>query len=402
MVTKFLKFIKSTLITKLTKCKIYLLKSIWKELLMNKNSNNYDKNTCEYTENEIYEIPEKLSKTIDQKDLIKKIASELTKSEVKHIYLIGAGTSYHSGFAMSYMFNRITKIPTYTEFSMEFQYLIKPILKKEDCVIGISQSGETKDTVESINLANKIGCFTIGITNNIESKLAKVCDYCISLRCDEEKSVLATKTYIAELAVLSILALESALSKGSISSKEYEKLMNELDSIPHLIKRILPELHNQIKNLSQYFKFAKFCFIIGGGPDYATAMEASLKLKEGARIFGQAYSTAEFPHGPITLADSDAWILAMISHEKDKRKENLMNLLLRIKEKKATILGIYEAEDAEELPDFIDFGIRVPNTSKDLQPLVMILGVQFLTLEIAKQKGINCDTPKFLTKISGI
>jgi glucosamine--fructose-6-phosphate aminotransferase (isomerizing) len=131
-------------------------------------------------------------------------------------------------------------------------------------------------------------------------------------------------------------------------------------------------------------------------------MEASLKLKEGSRIFGQAYSTAEFPHGPITLADSDAWILAMISHEKDQRKENLMNLLLRIKERKATILGIYEAEKSEEVPNVIDFGIRVPNTLKDLQPLVMILAVQLLTLEIAKIKGINCDTPKFLTKVSGI
>jgi glucosamine--fructose-6-phosphate aminotransferase (isomerizing) len=357
---------------------------------------------CSNTEEEIYEIPEKLKNAINQRDLIKKIANNFNEHNVKHIYLLGAGTSYHAGFAMSYMFNRITKIPTYTEFSMEFQYLIEPILLRDDCVIGISQSGETKDTIESIRIANKIGCFTIGITNNIESELAKACDFAISLKCDEEKSVLATKTYVSELAILSLLALEIAMSRKTISENEYKKVINELKSIPMLIKEILPDLHTHIKKLSQYFKFSKFCFIIGGGPDYATAMEASLKLKEGSRIFGQAYSTAEFPHGPITLADSDAWILAMISHEKDKRKENLINLLLRIKERKATILGIYEAENSEELPNFIDFGIRVPNTLKDLQPLVMILAVQLLTLEIAKIKGINCDTPKFLTKVSGI
>jgi glutamine---fructose-6-phosphate transaminase (isomerizing) len=357
---------------------------------------------CSHTEKEIYEIPEKLTKAIKQKNLIKEIAENLSKRDIKHIYLIGAGTSYHAGFAMSYMFNRVTKIPTHTEFSMEFQYLIEPVLKEEDCVIGISQSGETKDTIESISIASKLGCFTIGITNNVESELAKICDYSISLRCDEEKSVLATKTYVSELAILAILALEIALSRETINENEYNKVIKELKAIPSLIKKILPGLHSHIKGLSQYFKFSKFCFIIGGGPDYATAMEASLKLKEGSRIFGQAYSTAEFPHGPITLADSDVWILAMISHEKDQRKENLMNLLRRIKERKATILGIYEAEDSEELPNFIDFGIRIPNTLKDIQPLVMILAVQLLTLEIAKIKGINCDTPKFLTKVSGI
>ncbi|MBD3212086.1 MAG: SIS domain-containing protein [Candidatus Lokiarchaeota archaeon] len=371
--------------------------------------NNKKKNSFEveelgkFTEKEIYEIPEALRRLIQNKDHIEKIAQKVINNNTRHIYLIGAGTSYHAGFAISYMFNRITHIPTFCEFSMEFQYLIEPILDKNDCVIGISQSGRTKDTIESVKLAKQSrGCLTIAVTNDSESELAEACDYDIFLNCGEEKSVLATKTYINQLAGLSILALETAISKGEITENYYRMIWEELKLIPSKIENSLPDLHKKIKDYSNYFKFAEFCFILGGGSDYATAMEASLKLKEGARIFGQAYSTAEFPHGPITLADSSAWILAIIPKEEDQRKKNLINLLKRIKERKATILGIYEIEDEKDIPDPIDFGIQVPNTIHDLQPIIMILAVQLLTLEIARIKNINSDTPKFLTKVSGI
>ena len=179
-------------------------------------------------------------------------------------------------------------------------------------------------------------------------------------------------------------------------------MFSELDKIPELIRESIPSLHNIIKLYSHYFKFAEFCFILGSGPDYATAMEASLKLKEGARIFGQAYSTAEFPHGPITLADSRTWILALIPHEDDKRKRILISLLERIKERKATILGVYETGEKGVIPGPIDIAIQIPNTIMDFQPLIMILAVQLLTLEISRIKGIDCDTPKFLTKVSRI
>ncbi|MFX1338977.1 MAG: SIS domain-containing protein [Promethearchaeota archaeon] len=355
-----------------------------------------------YTQKEIYEIPKCLSRVLSQKNMINKIAKKIISNGIKHIYLIGAGSSYHAGFAMSYMFNGISKVPTFTEYSMEFQYLIEPILQKDDCVIGISQSGETKDTVETIKIAKSLGCLTIGITNSLNSALAKICNFVINLQCEVEKSILATKTYVSSLAVLSMISLEIAKESKSLAENNYNLIWKELESISTKINKILPSLHEKIRKFSQYFKFAEFCFIIGSGPDYGTAMEAALKLKEGARIFGQAYSTAEFPHGPITLADPRTWILAIIPHEEDKRKQNLINLLKRIKERRATILGIYESIEEKDVPEPIDFGIQVPNTIKDLQPLLMILGIQLLTLEIARIKGINCDTPKFLTKVSRI
>ncbi|MEJ2250267.1 MAG: SIS domain-containing protein [Candidatus Lokiarchaeota archaeon] len=360
-------------------------------------------NFGELTETEIYEIPEKLGNFMEHMDDIIQIAKKITECNVKHIYLVGSGSSFHAALFSSYLFNKLTNIPTFCEFAMEFQYLIEPILDKNDCVIAISQSGKTKDTIEAIKLAkNSKKCLSIAITNHPKSELAKVSDFVIPLFCGEEKSVLATKTYVNELAALAILSLETAKIRGTIQLEEYTKLIEELKTIPEVIRLNLSKMHKKIINYSNYFKFAEFCFILGSGPDYATSMEASLKLKEGSRIFGQAYSTAEFPHGPITLADERAWILALIPHEEDQRKRNLINLLQRIKERKATILGVYEAIDEQEMPDVIDFGIKVPNTTKELQPLVMIIAIQLLTLEIARIKGIDPDSPKFLTKVSGI
>lgn len=361
-----------------------------------------NKNLGYLTEKEIYEIPNCLKKALDQKSDINQIGKKIIDHDSAHIYIIGAGSSYHAGFAMSYMFNRITKIPTFPEYSMEFQYLIEPVLTRRDCVIAISQSGETKDTIQSVLLAKERGCLNICITNNIESTLSKKSDHHISLQCDEEKSVLATKTYVSELSVLAMLALEIAKEKKSIDSEEHNQLLIELIRIPEKIHSIIPIMHKKIKTYSHYFKFTTFCFILGSGPDYATAMEAALKLKEGSRIFGQAYSTAEFPHGPISLADSKTAIIAIIPHEEDSRRLNLLNLLKRIKERNATIFGVYEVIVEENLPEDIDFGIAVPNTFKDLQPIMMILAIQLLTLEISRINGINCDTPKFLSKVSGI
>jgi glucosamine--fructose-6-phosphate aminotransferase (isomerizing) len=354
------------------------------------------------TQSEIYEIPSSLKRSFKQKSLISKIAKRIVSQKTHHIYLIGAGSSYHAGYAMSYMFNRLTTIPTYTEFSMEFQYLIEPILLPGDCVVAISQSGKTLDTIESLQIAKEKGCLTISITNNRDSKLSNLSMFHIPLQAGEEKSVLATKTYVTELSILAMLALEIAKENEVILNETYNQIWTELLRIPDKIHSILPHLHKQIIEISRYFKFAEFCFILGSGPDYATALEAALKLKEGARMYGQAYSTAEFPHGPITLADSKTLILAIIPKEEDKRKKKIINLLSRIKERKSTTFGIYEDLEEKDINDSVDIGIQVPNTISDLQPLIMIIAIQLLTLEISRINGINCDTPKFLSKVSGI
>ncbi len=234
----------------------------------------------------------------------REVSQAILDRNLNTIICLGSGTSYHAGLVSTYWFNQLTRIPTFSELGPEFPYLIEPVIDEKDCVICISQSGESEHTVYSAQKAKEKGALVVAITNTEEGTLAKSADYVIFTRAGVEKSVLATKTYACELIALTTLAIEIAFLGGNITEQAHDAMWDELKSIPKLVELTLPMHRREIHNIAPYFKFARQCFVIGAGPDYANCEEAALKLKEGARIFAQAYSTAEFPHGPITLAES--------------------------------------------------------------------------------------------------
>ena len=379
----------------------YILYSILTKIRRNEmNYSSRTKNTDDLgkiTEKEIYEIPASLNKVIENKAKIIDVAKKIVSSGIEHIYLIGSGSSYLAGFTISYLFNNIGSIPTYAIYATEFQYLIKPILNKNDCIIGLSQSGETKGVIESINIGKEHGCLTIAITNNMVSNLAKISDISLYLQCGVEISILSTKTYVSELAILSILSLEIAKKKKSITNNEYNTIWVNLASLPTNIQTHLSNLHKKIKLISKNLKLFEFCFYLGSGADYPTVMEGCLKLKEGARFIGHAYPTSEFSHGPLTLIGPNICVISIIPQENDKKKQNILKLLKKIKDLNGIILVFY---CSNEVYDQFDFKIKVPTTNKYLRPIISVIGFQLLTLEIARLRGINCDTPRYLTKIS--
>lgn len=348
---------------------------------------------------EIWQIPSMLARILKMGDQIRKIAENIAEKGIKVIYLTGDGTSFHAGFVSRYIFNQYAKIKTYAEVSPEFNYLVGDVLKKDDLVVGISQSGESEMTLQAITTAKEKNIATLAVTNNPKSTLANTADKFLEIHSGVEKSVLATKTYINTLATLSRLAFEISYIKKDIKEKEYEMHLEELKSLPKIIESALPTIRKQVRAIGPYFKFAQNSFVLGSGPDYGVALEASLKLIEGARIFSQAYSTAEFPHGPITLADETSWILAMIPAEEGQRRNIILKLLKRVKERNATITGIFATKKQDEI---LDMGIHVPKVSENLQPLLNIIPIQLLSVELAIQKGINPDKPKFLSKVSGV
>lgn len=348
---------------------------------------------------EIWEIPAMLSRTLKFKDEIQMAAEDIVKKNVTSIYLTGDGTSYHAGFVSRYLFNRYAKISTHAEVSPEFSYLVSDVLHSNDYIIGISQSGESEMTLQAIKAAKEKKISTLAITNTENSTITKISDRYLYLRSGEEKSVLATKTYINTLGILSNIAIEVGYLRKQISEELYSNLLEELRGIPKAIEYSLPSIRKQIRSIAPYFKFAELCFVLGSGPDYGAALEASLKLTEGARINSDAYSTAEFPHGPITLADEHSWIIAMIPPEQGQRRDIVLKLLKRVKERSATITGIFATEVQDEV---LDMGIHVPNVGESFQPFLNIIPVQLLSVELAIQKGINPDKPKFLSKISSV
>ncbi|MHA1340906.1 MAG: SIS domain-containing protein [Promethearchaeota archaeon] len=359
------------------------------------------------TLSEIWEIPKVLKSICGEKknlEFIRGIAEDIfNRKELKSIYLFGSGTSYHAGLAATYWFSQLAKYPTHCELAPEFPYLIEPIIAKKHCSICVSQSGETELVVYAATKALEKDSFVIGITNNKGSQLAKVIgeERTILLHAGPELSVLATKTYVAELMNLLLLALNLAHLKKQITDEEYDSLISEAKAMPQLISLVLPQYKQEIKKIAPYFKFARNAFVIGAGPDYANCLEAALKLKEGARIFAQAFSTAEFPHGPITLAESHlAFVLCLIPHwQATSRYNDVIKLVDRLQQRGVTVLGIKDTDDfVRDLDMFID----IPTCTWIFRPILSIIPIQLLVVEIATIQGINCDTPKYLSKISRI
>jgi len=352
------------------------------------------------TSKEIQEIPQKLTACLKNRSDIETAAIKIVQKSPKNIYLTGNGTSYHACYASCYSFNQIAKIKTIAEISPEFLYLNAPVLHpNEDVVIGISQSGESRHTVSAIQAAKEKGVLTIGITDYPKSTLASLVDVVLLLHAGEEKSILATKTYINTLGILSNLAFHIAFKAKQIDQDAFDTWMEELRSVPMVMTGILSGLKKQIFTIAPYFKFSKFCFVLGAGPDYASALEAGLKLKEGAKVFSQAYTTAEFSHGPITLVDESSWILAIVPPESDPRYQDFLKILEMVKARSATVLGIRSTDITIPL---LDIDVAVPKMPTVLQPFLSILPVQLLTVEIAVIKGYNCDKPLNLSKIAPV
>lgn len=353
-----------------------------------------------YTLQEIWEIPSMMSRALKFKDEIYAAAENIVnEKKVRTIYLTGDGTSYHAGFVSRYIFNKYARVKTHAEVSPEFTYLVGAALHHDDFIIGISQSGESEMTLQAVQTAKEKGIPTLAIVNHPDSTLANIADNVLQIRSGEEKSVLATKTYINTLAILSRLGIEISYLRKKIDEDKYSYLIDELRAIPKAIEYALPNVRKQIRSIAPYFKFARLCFVLGSGPDYGAALEASLKLTEGARIFSDAYSTAEFPHGPITLADESSWIIAMVPAEEGQRRDIILKLIKKVKERSSTVTGVY-ATDVQD-PD-LDMGIHVPRVMEYYQPFLNIIPIQLLSVELAINKGINCDKPKYLSKVSSV
>jgi glucosamine--fructose-6-phosphate aminotransferase (isomerizing) len=353
---------------------------------------------------EIWETPEAIRRTLNSKEdrqKILEVAQTIIDRNCQSIYCLGSGTSYHAGLVSTYWFSTLARMPTHCELAPEFPYLVEPIIAPKHCVICISQSGESEFTVYSAQKSREAGALVIALTNTENSALTKEADCVLFTKAGPEQSVLATKTYVSGLVLLTALAIDLAHLRNKINDEIYEALWDELKSVPKLVELMLPNYKLEIHKIAPYFKFAKNCFVISAGPDYANCLEAALKFKEGARIYAQAYSTAEFPHGPITLAENNlAFVLVIVPRQEAHfRHSDVLKLIARMKERGVTILAIKNGTD--ELEN-IDMSIDMPRCSEVFQPIFSIIPVQLLVVEIARIQGIDPDKPKYLSKVSGL
>jgi len=348
-----------------------------------------------FTIKEIHEDAEAASRTIGAFDEIAKTAEEVSKAKYDLYVVTGAGTSLHAGIAASYAFYELLGLPFIPFHAVELVHTASNVLKgRRSLLIAISQSGESSDTLSAVRKAKEYGAEVLGVTNFPESSLARESRYKLITRAGEEKAVVATKTYVAQLTALYGFCVALAQRMGA----DVGGLLNEIKNAGDLVRGALKS-EEEVKRLAKYVRPFADAYVLGSDVTYPTALEAALKLKEGCLIHSEAFPAPEFRHGPISLVDSSSLILALYPPRKRKEAHQAFHkVIVETYEAGATVIAI--AEDGDDAPkECSDFILRVPTITPLFASLVYVVPCQLLTYYVAIAKGLNPDQPRRLTKV---
>jgi len=309
------------------------------------------------------------------------------------IIIVGCGTSWHAGLVAEYIFEDLARIPVEVEYASEFRYR-NPIITEKDVVIAISQSGETADTLAAIKLAKSKGAFVYGVCNVVGSTISRETHSGTYTHAGPEIGVASTKAFTTQITVLTLIALKLASVKGTISFRDYNIYLRELDLIPNRVEIALKS-NDHIKSIAKIFKDARNFLYLGRGYNFPVALEGALKLKEISYIHAEGYPAAEMKHGPIALIDEQmpVVVIAVNSNHYDKVVSNIQE----IKSRKGIIIAVVTKGDTT-VTNMADYVIEVPKTPESLTPLVTTIPLQLLSYHIAVLLNRNVDQPRNLAK----
>jgi len=347
-----------------------------------------------FMEKEIYEQSTVINDTLlgrvlDNEVYFEEIDREFLK-DIDSIKICACGTSYHSGLTGAYLLERVAKIPCSVEIASEFRYK-EPLLTKNTLFITISQSGETADTLEALKMAKRAGLKSLTICNVDNSSIVRESNISILTRAGIEKGVASTKAFATQTMVLWLFSLYMANLRGTISK---ERLKDEIKAIRETsnVLKVEDRLHDKIHRLSKRYLHGHGFFFIGRDIFYPLALEGALKLKEISYLHAEGYPAGEMKHGPIALADSELFTIALMPKSLlyDKIKSNVEELSSR----DATILAI-SPEEFELADDFIKTKY---STHPMLEFFEMMVITQLLALEISIRLGNDVDMPRNLAK----
>ena len=311
----------------------------------------------------------------------------------ERIVIVGCGTSWHAGLVAEYLFEELARINVEVEYASEFRYR-NPVIKENDIVIAISQSGETADTLAAIELAKLKGATIFGVCNVVGSSIARASHAGAYTHAGPEIGVASTKAFTAQVTVLTLIAIATAKSKGTISEETYRQLLVELETIPAKVEQVF-ENASKIKEIAFIFTYARNFIYLGRGLNFPVALEGALKLKEISYIHAEGYPAAEMKHGPIALIDEDMPVVFLAT--KDSSYEKIVSNIQEVKARKGRVIAIVTEGDML-IPGMVDFVIEVPKVHEILTPLVSVIPLQLLSYYIAVMRGRNVDQPRNLAK----
>ena len=309
------------------------------------------------------------------------------------IIIIACGTSWHAGLIAEYIFEELCRIPVEVEYASEFRYR-NPVIYKGDVIIAISQSGETADTLVAIEKAKEQGAIIFGIVNVVGSSIARASHAGSYTHAGHEIGVASTKAFTAQLAVLTMMALNIAKEKESISHERYTKLLFELEDVPEKVDAILKNV-DEIKRIAEKYKNAADALYLGRGYNFPVALEGALKLKEISYIHAEGYPAAEMKHGPIALVDENLPVVFVAT--KDEYHSKIVSNIQEIKARKGKVIAIITEGD-ETIPAMADDYFAVPPADEIVAPMLSVIPLQLLSYFIGVAKGCDVDKPRNLAK----
>ena len=333
---------------------------------------------------EIREGPSAFKKTLEaNRGGFEEVINALGKKS--RVIVTACGTSYHAGLVLAYSISRVAGIASYAVQASEFVDYGRHLVGSDTLLVALSQSGETTDTIEAVKSVGK-RVDVLAITNKEGSTLEKLARITIVTKAGEEKAVAATKTFVAQLAaVYGIVA--------GLEGRDYEHLVKVADTLAGFVNGV----ESRVSEVADKYKGYDDCFILGLGNSFVTSLEAALKLKETCGIHSEAYSIYEFRHGPISLEAPNVFNVFIEPMENERWKRVFERVVERVKEAGAGAIVIRPEGSKEALENFSY--IDIPRVEELYSTVVQIIPVQFLAYYIAVKKGLNPDSPKFLTKV---
>jgi glucosamine--fructose-6-phosphate aminotransferase (isomerizing) len=349
---------------------------------------------------EIYEQPEAVRETIGDRARRGKLVlegiglNELEIQNLRRIVIVACGTAYHAAVTGRYIIEEWARVPVEPDIASEWRYR-NPVLSKDTLVIGITQSGETADTIAAMRLAREQGARTLAITNQLGTQITREVDAVLYTRAGLEVSVAATKTFTAQVALLSLIALKLAQIRRTLPAEEIEFILEELFDLPEKMERFLDADH-PIDEIAQRHYNKPFFLYLGRHIGLPVALEGALKLKEISYIPTEAYSAGEMKHGPIALLDSETPVVCIAIDQKVVYEKVVSNIQ-EVRARGAQVIAI-ATDGNEDIQHHADDVIYIPRTPAFLQAVLAVLPLQLLAYRIARLRGLNVDQPRNLAK----
>jgi glucosamine--fructose-6-phosphate aminotransferase (isomerizing) len=314
--------------------------------------------------------------------------------DVRRVVVVACGTSYHAGLIGRYAIEEWARVPVEVEIASEYRYR-NPVVGERDLVIGISQSGETADTLAAMRTARERGASVLAITNVMGSQATRDCDGVLYTRAGLEIGVAATKTFVSQVVAMYLLALRLAELRGTLAPEGLSTTIVELKHLPHLIAQMLEHGDAGLRAIAAEHHGAEFFLYLGRHVGLPVALEGALKLKEISYIATDAYAAGEMKHGPIALLDESTPVVVVATES--PVLEKVISNIQEVRARGAHVIAV-ATEGDERVTKHADAVIPVPRTQWMLAPLLAVIPLQLLAYFIARHRGLNVDQPRNLAK----